>query len=384
MSTVANLPGASLTPFLKPADSSSFDFSKRKRWQDLLIAELDNAYPLILSREGKIAYCTPVLATRLGWKSSELLNLDFGSLLDSEDQTYFQAAFNETILEDHDSFEIVVRLKSGKEQGLISEKNLSLKLKCSAIQNYGPFEQSTSNQSGGAGLGETRSSCEFALLIAMPFFSKNTETLHPVVDLNAQIIRHVERIAELRNYLPPDTLSKLLNPGSGSQTASMYATSSLHTDSLESGSAFKVTQALSNVASASGHAWKPLDAPSIQLPTVLSGSFGDLHFGEEDMDVDKMPFSYEPTHPASFNLDNDSVTQSEEGSKKKKLKRTQAGVDLHVCITCGRTDSPEWRKGPQGPKTLCNACGLRWAKQVRKKKDKATSSPHDPPQSQSA
>ncbi len=23
-------------------------------------------------------------------------------------------------------------------------------------------------------------------------------------------------------------------------------------------------------------------------------------------------------------------------------------------------------KGPAGPKTLCNACGLRWAKQVRK------------------
>jgi hypothetical protein len=28
-----------------------------------------------------------------------------------------------------------------------------------------------------------------------------------------------------------------------------------------------------------------------------------------------------------------------------------------VCRDCGRTDSPEWRKGPEGPKTLCNACG---------------------------
>lgn len=27
---------------------------------------------------------------------------------------------------------------------------------------------------------------------------------------------------------------------------------------------------------------------------------------------------------------------------------------MHVCVTCGRTDSPEWRKGPLGPKTLCN------------------------------
>ena len=37
----------------------------------------------------------------------------------------------------------------------------------------------------------------------------------------------------------------------------------------------------------------------------------------------------------------------------------------YVCYTCGRTDSPEWRRGPTGPKTLCNACGLRWAKHAK-------------------
>jgi hypothetical protein len=40
----------------------------------------------------------------------------------------------------------------------------------------------------------------------------------------------------------------------------------------------------------------------------------------------------------------------------------------YVCVTCGRTDSPEWRKGPLGAKTLCNACGLRWAKRNQRKK----------------
>ncbi|KAK7038077.1 hypothetical protein R3P38DRAFT_2904299, partial [Favolaschia claudopus] len=52
--------------------------------------------------------------------------------------------------------------------------------------------------------------------------------------------------------------------------------------------------------------------------------------------------------------------------KKKKgnaFKRKTVPPEQYVCITCGRTDSPEWRKGPTGPKTLCNACGLRWAKQ---------------------
>ena len=51
------------------------------------------------------------------------------------------------------------------------------------------------------------------------------------------------------------------------------------------------------------------------------------------------------------------------GDKKKKLKL----ADEYVCTDCGTLDSPEWRKGPSGPKTLCNACGLRWAKKEKKR-----------------
>jgi len=51
------------------------------------------------------------------------------------------------------------------------------------------------------------------------------------------------------------------------------------------------------------------------------------------------------------------------GDKKKKLKV----ADEYVCTDCGTLDSPEWRKGPSGPKTLCNACGLRWAKKEKKR-----------------
>ena len=52
-----------------------------------------------------------------------------------------------------------------------------------------------------------------------------------------------------------------------------------------------------------------------------------------------------------------------DGAPHKRRKTTS---EPHVCTTCGRTDSPDWRKGPKGPKTLCNACGLRWAKKFRK------------------
>ena len=52
-----------------------------------------------------------------------------------------------------------------------------------------------------------------------------------------------------------------------------------------------------------------------------------------------------------------------------QLRKLASGQSAqYVCHTCGRTDSPEWRKGPLGAKTLCNACGLRWAKRNSKRK----------------
>ncbi|PRP73848.1 hypothetical protein PROFUN_10218 [Planoprotostelium fungivorum] len=41
--------------------------------------------------------------------------------------------------------------------------------------------------------------------------------------------------------------------------------------------------------------------------------------------------------------------------------------NLH-CHWCGVTETPEWRRGPAGDHTLCNACGLHHAKSLKKKK----------------
>eukprot|EP00250_Pteridium_aquilinum_P005138 c15278_g1_i1 orf=677-2137(+) len=35
---------------------------------------------------------------------------------------------------------------------------------------------------------------------------------------------------------------------------------------------------------------------------------------------------------------------------------------LKACTFCGTTKTPMWRSGPQGPKSLCNACGIRFKK----------------------
>eukprot|EP01090_Pellita_catalonica_P018340 TRINITY_DN5887_c0_g1_i3.p1 TRINITY_DN5887_c0_g1~~TRINITY_DN5887_c0_g1_i3.p1 ORF type:complete len:190 (-),score=0.44 TRINITY_DN5887_c0_g1_i3:42-611(-) len=35
------------------------------------------------------------------------------------------------------------------------------------------------------------------------------------------------------------------------------------------------------------------------------------------------------------------------------------------CQHCNTNETPEWRRGPAGPKTLCNACGLQYAKRLK-------------------
>ena len=45
-------------------------------------------------------------------------------------------------------------------------------------------------------------------------------------------------------------------------------------------------------------------------------------------------------------------------------KRMQADIGQRAappgrCHSCNRAETPEWRRGPDGARTLCNACGLR-------------------------
>ena len=50
----------------------------------------------------------------------------------------------------------------------------------------------------------------------------------------------------------------------------------------------------------------------------------------------------------------------------KYRKRSRAPAP-GVCHSCGNSDTPEWRRGPDGARTLCNSCGLHFAKLVRRR-----------------
>ncbi|CCX07134.1 hypothetical protein FPQ18DRAFT_306077 [Pyronema domesticum] len=61
----------------------------------------------------------------------------------------------------------------------------------------------------------------------------------------------------------------------------------------------------------------------------------------------------------------DDVRSNGSQQPEKKIRRGRAAPPGR-CHSCHRAETPEWRRGPDGARTLCNACGLHYAKLTRK------------------
>lgn len=57
----------------------------------------------------------------------------------------------------------------------------------------------------------------------------------------------------------------------------------------------------------------------------------------------------------------------EKEEKDAAIAAAEKHISAQVCLGCNATSTPEWRRGPMGPRTLCNACGLVYAKMVKRR-----------------
>ncbi|RDW62584.1 hypothetical protein BP5796_10886 [Coleophoma crateriformis] len=71
---------------------------------------------------------------------------------------------------------------------------------------------------------------------------------------------------------------------------------------------------------------------------------------------------YDPDEMSIYG--DDMKSQGFGGSESKKRRGRAAHPGR--CHSCNRAETPEWRRGPDGARTLCNACGLHYAKLTRK------------------
>lgn len=69
------------------------------------------------------------------------------------------------------------------------------------------------------------------------------------------------------------------------------------------------------------------------------------------------------TTPTSSSASDSDTTALVPAAVKKPaaLRKRDADVgDGRRCLHCATDKTPQWRTGPMGPKTLCNACGVRY------------------------
>ncbi|CCE64101.1 hypothetical protein TPHA_0G02640 [Tetrapisispora phaffii CBS 4417] len=76
-------------------------------------------------------------------------------------------------------------------------------------------------------------------------------------------------------------------------------------------------------------------------------------------------------HPDSRHLPNNSINVSNVPYDQNNPSRNQKLLNrvdppTLFCKQCNENETPEWRRGPYGNKTLCNACGLYYSKLIKK------------------
>ncbi|KAJ6825144.1 putative GATA transcription factor 11 [Iris pallida] len=95
-----------------------------------------------------------------------------------------------------------------------------------------------------------------------------------------------------------------------------------------------------------------------------------IHITGPSLPASCLPPPMIPTPPCS---DYSSIVETFPPLMKKKKKKCPpfaSAADAHEssvvaaavrkCMHCGIQKTPQWRAGPMGPKTLCNACGVRY------------------------
>eukprot|EP00250_Pteridium_aquilinum_P005469 c15555_g2_i1 orf=428-1564(-) len=87
-----------------------------------------------------------------------------------------------------------------------------------------------------------------------------------------------------------------------------------------------------------------------------SDSEGALALGYDDSD----DFFLSPVKKVSCSSKVSKGASGSKGSIMHVKGSQQAASGDRRCLHCGSQRTPQWRAGPMGPKTLCNACGVRY------------------------
>ncbi|KAI1167130.1 hypothetical protein F5B18DRAFT_525675 [Nemania serpens] len=350
-----------------PIGSALTEFTKRRNWPAKVIEELKDVL-YILDANGRIKYVTPNIASLIGYEGVELIDTFLKEVVHPDDMGTFTSEMNECIATGN-PLRIFYRMRKKDQQYAIFEAVGHAHV---AAAKFAP---NPSNRSP---------FCQAVFLMSRPYPTRNASLLDSFLEHKIENERLRRRIAELRKEEDEEESSQQ----SWLQETRSDVTPSDDTMVSNSRNAVVYERAVANVQ-AMPPPERPLDGALTRenLEGATAGnrpdSIGDKmarYEGASFTDTIEMLTGLRyvegersrgvTTGSSSLTLIKGDVgiaipvdRDPKTGEKKKKLKIAEE----YVCTDCGTLDSPEWRKGPSGPKTLCNACGLRWAKKEKKR-----------------
>jgi len=344
--------------------STLTEFTKRRNWSQRVLDELKD-FLHILTPDGRILYISPSGKALTGYEQNELVGKFISDFIHADDNTLFVREFNESIATGN-PLRFFYRFRKADGTYMIFESHGHPHLTSEAAA-FGP------NNAAGF--------CRGFFMMSRPYPTKNANLLDSFLEHKLENERLMKRISELRREEAEDTESQQRHWIKKAENhSSVTPSESQRTESETIGSA-SMTSSQSNDYNGMPPPAKPglantaltqqnLDeANAISKPDSINDKMaryeGATHIetiemltglryrdGERSQGIstgDASPALIRGDAGIAIPLERDLRT----GDKKKKIKV----ADEYVCTDCGTLDSPEWRKGPNGPKTLCNACG---------------------------
>ncbi|RWA05474.1 hypothetical protein EKO27_g9633 [Xylaria grammica] len=333
--------------------SALTEFTKRRNWPAKVVEELKDVL-YILDANSRIRYVSPSIFPLTGYEGPELIDTFLLSdIIHPDDLGTFRSELNECIATGN-PLRIFYRMKKKDQQYAIFEAVGHAHIAAAT------FAPNPSNRSP---------FCQAVFLMSRPYPTRNASLLDSFLEHKIENERLRRRIAELRREEDEDEASQQ----SWLQESRSDVTPS--DDTVMS----NTQSAIFRQATADAHAMPPPERPlngaltRENLEGVTAGSrpdsIGDKmarYEGACHTDTIEMLTGLryvEGERSRGITTGSSSLTlikgdvgiaipvdrDPKTGEKKKKLKIAEE----YVCTDCGTLDSPEWRKGPSGPKTLC-------------------------------
>ena len=322
-----------------------------KSWPQCAIAEMKDMF-LLLSADGRIAYASPSCQSITGYTTQQLEGKPLSHFTHKDDRVIFSEELGQCVA---------------------TGCALRLHFRFNRVgDSYSILEASghphISNQGGNNADGDGKP-YDGVFLVCRPYPTKSAQLLDSFLEHKIENIRLMQQVARLKEeeeeeskaakapYARSDHSSSSNNtlfnqPRRFISSNPAGLTGTIAPDFTTSTEEYESSDILTNLDEPESKPFSTEDLSHIEGIEVLTG----LHYGEGER---SQGISTGIRRGRLVQCDTDFATMDhqvrsmEESDRRKRLKGE------YRCSDCGTSDSPEWRKGPKGPKTLCNACGCR-------------------------